>query len=39
LKKHFGKGYSSGGFSGGQLKIGEEVGKFSAAVTTMSKYM
>ena len=39
LKKHFGKGYSGGGFSGGQSKIGEEVGKFSGAVNKMSKYM
>jgi hypothetical protein len=28
IEKHFGKGYSGGGFSGGQSKIGEEVGNF-----------
>ena len=39
LKKHFGKGYSGEGFSGGQSKIGEEVGNFLGAVNKMSKYM
>ena len=39
LKKHVGKGFGGGGFSGGQSKIGEEVGKFSGAVNKMSKYM